>query len=485
MTYTGLNLLRWLLLPMLIVVLASPISKCRTRTIGAAAEYRSLAEAARDAQPGDTLLIVDREHRDESTVDRLRGTAAAWITVRGIHRDSTSIVGGRGLQFIDPVYLRIEHVTMIGQESNSINIDDGGTFDTPAHHIEVRECGFFGTGDATENIDLLKMSGVDTFLIENIEMAGGSSGGSGIDMVGCHDGTIRTSIFRSMGSNAIQAKGGTARLVIQGNVFANAGARAINCGGSTGYAFFRPQNAPHEAADLLVAANVFVGGTTSVAYVGCERVDVVNNTMLYQTRWVARVLQETVDPQRFVPCRNNSFRNNIVVFDNRITTTLNLGANTAPETFTFSNNLWYRADDPSRSQPVLPVTETGSVIGRDPAVISMVDLRVDLPETSPAVGAGLPFPGVTTDLLGRSFANPPSIGASEGGRGTTSVDLHGGPYRIHEEASRFMLFSLDGVLLATVDHPSQLAGVVSGLACQPILAVDRTSAQSRIITSCH
>lgn len=484
MNDTGAYLSRWLLLPLLMAILGPSTFYSRTRTIGVAAEYRTLAAASRDAEPGDTLLIVDREHRDESTVDRLRGTADAWITVRGTHRDSTSIVGGRGLQFVDPMYLRIEHLTMIGQESNSINIDDGGTFDTPAHHIEVRDCGFFGTGDATENIDLLKMSGVDTFLIENIEMAGGSSGGSGIDMVGCHDGTIRSSIFRSMGSNAIQAKGGTARLLILGNVFANAGARAINCGGSTGYAFFRPQDAPHEAADLLVAANVFVGGVTSVAYVGCERVDVVNNTMLYQTRWVARVLQETVDPQRFVPCRNNSFRNNIVVFDSRVTTTLNLGANTAPETFAFTNNLWYRADDPSRSQPVLPVTETGSIIGRDPAVISMVDLRVDVPESSPAVGAGLPFPGVTTDLLGRSFANPPSIGASEGGRGTTSVNHNEARIPLSGNSSPWLLFTLNGVLVGTVNHPSQLTEVMSGLACQPILAVEQTSATSKIITPC-
>ena len=43
---------------------------------------------------------------------------------------------------------------------------------------------------------------------------------------------------------------------------------------------------------------------------------------------------------------------------------VNVGGNTAPETFTVSNNLWYAHDDPGDSAPKnLPVAEAGAVIG--------------------------------------------------------------------------------------------------------------------------
>jgi hypothetical protein len=43
---------------------------------------------------------------------------------------------------------------------------------------------------------------------------------------------------------------------------------------------------------------------------------------------------------------------------------VNLGAGTAPETFTFARNWWYCVDQPERSRPKLPTPEIDGVYGR-------------------------------------------------------------------------------------------------------------------------
>jgi len=388
-------------------------STAGTLTVGQNAQFPSIRLACSAALPGDTILIVDEILQDASTVSDLRGREDAWITITGNGPSRTQISGGRGLQFSKPAYVRIENLRMDGQTGNAINIDDGGTLTEPAHHVAVHNVHFTGMA-SSGNIDYLKLSGLDSFAVTSVRMENGAAGGSGIDMVGCHHGEISGSWFGSMGSNAIQAKGGTRFITITRNTFVEAGQRAINLGGSTGLAFFRPQNAPHEAADLLVSSNVFIGGATPFAYVGCERVHCVNNTIIRPSRWIFRVLQETVDPQRFVACGNNVFRNNCVVFDAQVTTHVNVGANTAPETFTLEHNLWFNLSDASRSAPTLPVAESNAIHGVDPLLQTSATALVGIDPTSPCIGAGLTDSTVQVDFFGNRFANPPSIGAVEG-----------------------------------------------------------------------
>jgi hypothetical protein len=42
---------------------------------------------------------------------------------------------------------------------------------------------------------------------------------------------------------------------------------------------------------------------------------------------------------------------------------INIGPNTAPETFKFANNRWLAEDKPEASTPKLPVAETGGSYG--------------------------------------------------------------------------------------------------------------------------
>lgn len=404
---------------------ASVAASATVLNVGSGQQYSDVAAAVRAATPGDTVLIHPGTYRGTFWIENINGRVNERIVIKGTERSTVVFDGGtESMHFSDCSYLTLENFTVRGQTGNGMNIDDAGTIETPAHHFLIRNVTFTDM-NATGNNDHLKLSGLSDFRIAECLFERGSTGGSGIDMVGCFNGSIDNNSFRSQGSNAIQAKGGTRYIMIRANMFVDAGQRAVNLGGSTGLQFFRPIDATFEAADLQVYANVFIRSVAPIAYVGCVRVDVANNTIIHPERWVFRVLQETVDPTRFQPCGDNSFRNNIIVYRSTISTHVNIGGNTAPETFTLSNNLWYNADDPSRSRPNLGVmTETSSIYGQDPLLVNVLNDQ-HLQPSSPAIGKGLLISDTLTDLSGRRYASPPSIGAYEGAS-TTNVDEHVG-----------------------------------------------------------
>ncbi len=151
-----------------------------------------------------------------------------------------------------------------------------------------------------------------------------------------------------------------------------------------------------------------------MAYVGAVRVTVTNNTIIDPERWVFRILQETVDATRFLPCGDNVFQNNLVVFRSTLSRHVNIGANTAPSTFTLRNNLWYNVDAPSSSRPQeAQLTETSSISGSDPLLRGYATGDYRPQPSSPVKGAGIATPDAVRDLAGRMYANPPSIGAYE------------------------------------------------------------------------
>jgi hypothetical protein len=356
--------------------------------VGPGKTYATPEAAALVANPGDTILIFPSIYSAGNFISNLHGNENQYIYFIGVDPETVIFAGGtEGLHFSDISYIHIEGLRFTGHTGNGMNIDDGGTFDTPTHHVRVINCHFYDMG-AQGNNDFLKMSGVDQFWVSECSFVNAADGGSGIDMVGCHDGKIEKCTFKDMGSNSIQAKGGTQFIEITQNWFEDGGQRALNLGGSTGLQFFRPQNATFEAADLDVYANVFIRGWAPIAYVGCVRVHVVNNTIIDPENWVMRILQETVDINRFSPCGDNSFTNNIVYFDNTLSTSVNIGPNTNAPSFAFKNNLWYNYVNPSNSTPNLPTTETNRIAGLDPLFVDASTFDYALSENSPAVDKG-------------------------------------------------------------------------------------------------
>ncbi|MAT40154.1 MAG: hypothetical protein CL946_11185 [Ectothiorhodospiraceae bacterium] len=401
------------------ILFFSIAAQARILQVGDGQPYTRVAEAADDALPGDTILVVPGTYPGGEYIENLQGTSDSWIL---IHGKAVTIQGGtNAFHFSDPAYVRIEGFTFEGQTGNGVNIDDGGTYDTPAHHVEIRACRFNAL-NASGNNDQLKLSGLDNFTILNCNFADGSAGGSQIDMVGCHDGVIQRSYFSQAGSNCIQAKGGTRNILITQCRFVDGYQRGINIGGSTGLQFFRPLGANYEAAEIKVYSNIFVRGNAPIAYVGATNCEVINNTIYMPEKWAIRILQETTAPG-FLPCGNNSFINNIVVIDNGAASpTINIGPNTAPETFTFANNLWYNDDNQSWNGPNLPVTESDGVLNQDPLLVDPSLGEFKIRAQSPAIAAGLYVDEPTRDYYDSLYNRPRSIGAAEGNPPTVGIE---------------------------------------------------------------
>jgi hypothetical protein len=422
----------------------------------------SISDAADIALPGDTILVHSGSYAGGYFIPNLQGERDRWIYILAAPGETVIYEGGNNAwQFTDAAWLYINGFIFQQQVGNGLNFDDGGTYSTPAHHVIFENCTFRDM-NATGNNDLLKLSGVDSFEVRNCVFMNGAEGGSGIDMVGCHDGLIINNHFENLGSNSIQAKGGTSNIRIEGNFFKNGGQRAVNLGGSTGLSFFRPLNADYEAANLKVYANIFIGSVAPVAFVGCINSEVVNNTIYLPEKWVLRILQETVDTTRFKPCGDNAFRNNIIYIDDQVTVECNIGPNTAPETFTFSNNLWFHSENPGWQGPQLPVVDTDHLVGEDPLFQDASSENFDLTETSPAIGEGQDVSDPSLDYEGLPFLTPRSIGAFEGGMPTSIkqvipadqvLDIYPNPFddqftlrfkTISDGTARIIIWSMDG-----------------------------------------
>ena len=329
--------------------------------VGNSTELRS---ALAKAQAGSVILLKSGSYTGGIYVNGLSGAKTKPIIVKGIDPTSPPVFsggGGQAFHLADCNYLVLANLVVKGFASNGINIDDGGSFETPSRGIQLENVSVLATGP-TGNHDALKMSGVDEFVVKGCRFEGW--GGSGIDMVGCHEGVVTNCVFVGRDgfsqSNAVQMKGGTRAVLVERCFFKDVGQRAINCGGSTGLAYFRPGVGDYEAKDIEIAGNRFVGGVTPVAWVTSDGGWVHHNTIVLPEKWVGRILQETKD-SRFRKCFGGVFEDNVIVYDSRVSVFVNVGSGTASETFTFAHNAWCPVD--GGRKPVLPVAEKEGVYG--------------------------------------------------------------------------------------------------------------------------
>lgn len=323
--------------------------------------------------------------------------------------------GNTGWSMSDPRYVVIEGFTIMNSGVHGMNIDDGGTYETPGEFLVLRDITIPSAGSGGNN-DCIKMSGIDDFWVLNSDVAG-CDRGEIIDMVGCHRGVIANNAFASPVGNGVQAKGGSSDTIVANNVFTDIPGRAVNAGGSTGLEFFRPIDAPFEAARIRVVSNLFIrGGTesgTPIAFVGCDACEFLNNTVIEPSGWMARILQETVDA-RFVPSRDGVFANNIVVVNIAdLRSWFNVGTNTAPDTFRFTNNLWFALDDDGFTGPLYSggIPNGMNDIVLDPMMVDRAGGDYRLMDESPAIGAGTDVGVLPPDLDAMCYDDPPTLGA--------------------------------------------------------------------------
>jgi hypothetical protein len=399
------------------------VAETGSNTLGdgsAGSPYRSIEHAAGFASPGTAIVVHEGAHVGGNFISGLRGTADAPIWIGGAAGEARPLIqgGSVAMQLSMVSHVVIHDLEMSGASSIGINCDDGGMFDDPmaTHHVVFRDLYIHDVGTGG-NEDCLKLAGVNDYLVLDSEMhdCGGGTQGSLIDHVGCHRGLVARNHLHDASGNAVQIKGGSEDIEVRANRIINGGERGVNAGGATGLSLFRPslsQTAPNfEAKNVRVVANLIQGGTTAIAYVGCVDCLVANNTIIDPENWLLRILQETVSVSgfEFTPVSNGRFINNLVSFDrSALSTYVNIGPNTSPDTFVFANNVWYAHDDAAQSQPDLPTAESNGVVGSDPAL----DASFAIAAGSPAAGAGQALPEQAGgDLAANCYGAPPSIGA--------------------------------------------------------------------------
>lgn len=352
-----------------------------------------LRAALREARPGDRILLAPGDYAGGVYVQDVHGQDGHPIALAAADpAHPPCFVGGtEALHLSDISYVELRDLAVRGQSGNGINVDDAGSFATPAHHVCFERLRIQDTGPRG-NHDGLKLSGLDDFVIRDCRFEAWGDGGSAIDMVGCHRGRITGCTFRARegsGSNAIQSKGGTRDILIRGNRFEQCGGRALNLGGSTGLQFFRPRVEGFEARNLTVEGNVLVGSQAPFAFVGVDGATVRFNTVYLPGRWALRILQETT-AEGFLPCRGGVFTDNLIVFRSEQWAEggCNIGPHTAAETFRFARNFWFCLDRPERSHPTLPTPEENGQYGLDPRFLDAAAGDFRLQADSPAQGCG-------------------------------------------------------------------------------------------------
>jgi hypothetical protein len=376
------------------------------------APLRDIAAALEQATPGTRVRIAAGTYGAVGSIARLQGTARAPIALVGDGEVVIDAAGkAAGLHLADPRYVVIEGLDIRNAVPHGINIDDGGSYDSPASHIVLRDVSFSRIGDGGNN-DCLKMSGVDHFYVERSRFAGCNQG-EAIDMVGCHDGVIAGNTFADMPGSAVQTKGGSSDVLIHGNRFTGIGQRALNAGGHTGRPYFRPLDAGHEAERIRMVANVIErSGSAAVVFSGCDDCVFANNTVVHPGDFVARIVEENRERGAGA---GGFFINNVIVFaESRLRGYVDVGAGSRPATFTLGWNLWYAVDDESFAGPEytdgLPA-EKNAIVGKNP----LLDAGRRPSAGSPAFvpGREVPF-GPVADFERREYGQPPNRGAFAG-----------------------------------------------------------------------
>ena len=347
-----------------IVLVCATVASAEEITVKNSSELRvALTRLA----PGVTLRLDPGTYGGGMHLRGIEGRADAPIVIEGPPGVRPAVVreGGRqALHLSDCRYVIVRRLRVEGFPSNGVNIDDGGTPDDDPHHVTLEDLTILDTGPRG-NHDALKLSGLRGFVVRRCRFEGW--GGSGIDMVGCHDGVIEDCRFKGKDgfsqSNAVQIKGGSSGILVATSFFDRCGQRTFNIGGSTGLRFFRPRDATYEATRVTVAGNRIVGSMAPIAWVTAQGGHVHHNTIVFPERWTLRILEETENPL-FVKCRGGVFEHNLVVFDSRLRGFVNVGPNTAPETFVYRHNAWYDVDGARR--PKLTAPEKDGVYQIDP-----------------------------------------------------------------------------------------------------------------------
>ncbi len=341
---------------------------CGLATRGAAAvEVRTAAElvqALANVTAGSVLKIHPGEYPGGHYLAEIKDLT---IEAADPSHPPVFVGGNNAFQLTRCSNLTLRHLACRGQSGNGFNLDDGGPDKGEVSGITLENLTVSDIGP-TGNFDAIKCSGLSDLTIRHCHITGW--GGQAIDLVGCHRVLITgCHIVGKAGFSqhtGPQFKGGCEDIIIEHCTFLNAGGRPIQAGGSTGRDYFRPIGARYEARRIIIRHNKIEGGECACTFTGVDGAEFHHNTVIRPTKWFFRILTET-KAEGFPPARHVVLSDNTFVFRRGdIRTALNIGPDTAPETFKFVNNTWFAEDKPEASNPQLPVPESGGIYGKKP-----------------------------------------------------------------------------------------------------------------------
>lgn len=294
-----------------------------------------LSRAAREAQPGDHILVAPGVY--PGVVISAQGIRAAPVLIAALDPAAPPVFSGMiyapGCSWVTFRRLLIR----IGGESivNGINADDAAS-GIPAKGLSFEQIGF-----AVEQGNGLKLAGVDEFSI--LECAFTSWSQTGLDLVGCHRGVIEGCRFETAQPvyHGIQIKGGSSDILVRGCRFDGPAERWINIGGGTDADLFRPRDAPYEAARIRVEDNSIFGGRAAIAFDAAVDSAARMNLISDQRQFVFRILNSTRSRAGFQGCRNGVIERNLVSYrSDRIESVFNLGYGADWGSFRLAGNVW-------------------------------------------------------------------------------------------------------------------------------------------------
>ena len=334
----------------------------------------ALQKALKEARPGDRIVLQPGTYRGG-----LRAVGLTGVTITSTSPGLKAVISGgtNALQLSSPRDVTIESIECVGQGGNGLNIDDGGSRDTPARNVTIRNVTVRNV--ASGNRDGIKLSGVTGFLVDGVRVENWGDGGSAIDMVGCHDGVIRRSLLRHTKGRAtisgIRPKGGCKNIVVRANRIELHGGvgRALQAGGVTEPKFFRflGGDSGYEADEIVFEGNVVVGSSAPFSFVNIDGGLFHHNAVFRPRDWIVRILNENQKRRDMVQTQNGMLAHNLIVYsdtDEEIEEAVNIGPGTLPETLRFVGNRWFDRAKPSAGPLALPVEEVDGVRGTKPGV---------------------------------------------------------------------------------------------------------------------
>jgi hypothetical protein len=396
--------------------------------------FRTIRKAAQSISPGTAIYVHAGIHGGGTFLTGVHGTEAQPVWIMGAPGEARPVIqgGGEALHLTNPRYVVLQNLEILGTADNGINVDDGGQVANPeaARFVVFRDLDIHDTGKRPSGVaDCLKLAGLNDFFVLGSRFArcgsGAASGAVGVGGVGVHRGRVSFNRFLSNGYGGLQVKGGSYDIEITSNAFQDTGWRSVNMGGSTGPALFRPPLSPsalnYEAARIRVLANIFEGSEAAASFTGCLDCEFSHNTVVNPSKWVLRILQETVTiaSYTFARAANGRIADNIFYFRRSDLGTgedINVGTNTDTRSFSLTRNLWYAHDAPAQSSPRISTflgAHAGSLVGTRPDFVNASASDFHLKAGSPANGAGSVLFAPGSDFAGECYANPPSLGALE------------------------------------------------------------------------